>query len=332
MALYVVLNHELQRNAMLPLNLNPVALAQRVAPKKSKWEVDPAYTFLYATLPAGTERFHCGYLDLVSFAYSNHEKLRVTPHDLWFIVLTELAKYVNKNSEQCRELFTAAGSEKTEIVVFTNDPGTINPLALIQELTARVPTNIDAFIPSLSTMDENVYIAFCAAFADAVQSYYSYSTMLCGIPEIEVTGTFEDWYRCVDSIKALGAIFLQINAEQVVRYLITVGDIFAKIAYDVAGDGDSYESPNTAFWKDIFTSKNIGSGNDLVISGWIKDLFLYQPSLAKLENFSSAYATFPYKNLDTGRQFRAAYGAFSQLRSSCDFIYSGYGSVIHERI
>ena len=163
-------------------------------------------TWLGSNFDPDLERTQMGYIGLVSEAYNHHEKLRVTPHDLWFIVMTQIAKIVNANSDTCRPLFTAS-DEKIEILVPTGDVTTIDPVRLLQYLASLVPTKSTLFVPELSTADLYARMAMAAVFADAVQSYYDYSTFCCGIPEIEVTGTTEDWQLLTTNSMAISELF-----------------------------------------------------------------------------------------------------------------------------
>lgn len=306
-------------------------LAASVIPYEKRRQV----VFLHADLPEATEHLHRGYVGLLAEAYSRHEKVRVAPHDLWFLVLTQLAKAVNKDPGRYRPLFTTS-AEKVEISVPTDDVTTIDPTSLIEQLAACVPTDVTAFLPALSTADATVVVAMHAAFCDVVQSYYDYTTFLCGIPELEVTGTIADWSTLMLSATALSSAFLNVGATKVVAYLAKVHGIFATIANEVLHETLRAQGqdvpPNLDFWRGIFTARNLGSGGELEVKGWIRDLFLEQPQLAKLENFTTTYAVLPYRNLETGRRFQATYGAFSQLRSPDGVLYAGYGHLTHERL
>lgn len=272
------------------------------------------------------EELRLGYLDLLSFAYSRHEIIRVAPHDLWFVFLGEIAKIVNKNSKVCRLLFTTAeDGEKVEILVPTTDPTTIDPMLIMAQLQKLVPTDSTLFVPNLSTMNLDSKIAMAAMFADAVQSYYNYSTFLCGIPAIEVTGTVEDWQTVTKNSLAIGELLQAVGLEKEAMYCVKVSALFALIGAQVMSGEISIP-----FWKDIFTSKNVGSGGDLRITGWITDLFFEKPEDMKFENFLSSYAVLPYKNLETNRQFKAVYGAFEQHRTPGGVLYSGYAHHIYE--
>lgn len=288
------------------------------------WGSEKKMTWLGSNFDTEAERAHLGFVGLLADAYDRHEKVRVGPHDLWFIVMSQIAKIVNENSKACRPLFTTS-DEKVEILVQSADVTTIDPISLMQHLSALVPTNAKLFVPDLTTADFHARVAMAAVFADAVQSYYDYFTFCCGIPEIEVTGTPEDWGTLNENSMTISELFRGVGLDKASQFMVTQAKMFAKIAAQV-----SEGNLDLDFWKGIFTSKNIGSGGELQIGGWITNLFYDPPSLKKLENFEFSVAAFDYSNKETGRKFKTAYGAFEQLRSPEGFMYAGYTNVIYE--
>lgn len=281
--------------------------------------------YVDSEISGDTERLHRGFLGLLAHAYSNHEKIQIAPHDIWFIFTSELSRIVNNHPEEFRHIFTNS-QKKVGIQIPTDDIRKINPLDLVATLKTLIPTNVEVFFPHISTATPDVELALSANFCDMVQQYYSYSTFLCGIPEIEVTGTVEDWFNLLDSTYAIEKLFGDILPDTI-PYLKRFGQIINFILVD-----KKFNEPTVEFWQDIFTSKNVGSGGQLAISGWITDLFYEKREVKKLENYDSSWGVIPYKNLDSGRSFKAVHGAFSQLRNDEGFIYSGYGQLIFEVI
>ena len=275
-------------------------------------------------IDSAAEELRDVYLDLLAFAYSRHEVVRVSPHDLWFVFLGEVAKIVNKNSDSCRPLFTTS-DEKIKILVPTDDPTTIDPMLIMAHLQRLVPTDARLFVPTLSTMTPDVTVAMAAMFADAVQSYYNYCTFMCGIPAIEVTGTVQDWRTVTENAIRIGELLKSVNLQQAAAWCAKVSALFATIGGQVMSGEVS-----VSFWRDIFTTKNHGSGGQLKLSGWITDLFFEKPEDRKLENFMSSNAVLPYESIETGRRFKAVYGAFEQHRTPAGVLYAGYAHHIYE--
>lgn len=264
-----------------------------------------------------------GFLATLAYAYSKHEKIVLAPHDIWFIVLGEIATAVNAAPEKYTKFFTSS-PEKQKISVPTNDPTAIGPVAVINELRSKINLPLEMFLPELSTADRSARTAMAAMFCDTVKSYYSYMTYCCGIPEIKVTGTIQDWTALVESSRLLQGAFLGDRVtEEMATYMGQVHDRLREILWHVCSE------PDAAFWSNIFTTKNIGSGGQLEISGWIKD-FYFGSRPNQLENFTRTMAVLPYTSLDTGRSFVAVHGAFSQTRDDEGFLQSSYGHVVFE--
>lgn len=324
----VVLNPALKRvPPYKPFELTDDVIGRFASSRARACKVQNIKRFVGAELNPDIEGLHQGWLNLLATAYSRHEKVRIAPHDLWFIVMSELAKEVNRAPETYRTLFTESKGDKETIAVPTGDVETIDVNLLVDALRSKVLVPMEIFLPSLTTTTPDVTAALAATFCDMVQSYYGYGTFMCGIPEIEVTGTPEDWATLAANTGAIKIFFENVGAPQnVVSYLAVVGRLFTLITGDVASG-----EPDVAFWKATFTAKNVGSGGQLEISGWIKDLYLEKRPDSKLENFTGSVGVVPYYNFETKRQFTAIYGAFGQLRSPEGFIYSSYDHIVFER-
>ena len=274
------------------------------------------------------EGYQYGYLGMLSYAYSHHEKIAFGPHDLWYIVLTELATVIKNNETVCRQLFTRSET-KVNIVVPTDDIASIDISKIVDQLRDLIPIDLNAFIPTLSTYTTNIELAMCAAICDGVQKYYSYMTFMCGIPEIKLTGTETDWLKLERCASDIADLFEFVGLEDVVTYINGVRQIIESIMLTY---NDPTSSSNVEFWKSIFTSKNIGSGGELSISGWITKLFYKKHPTNKLEHFTTNLAIVPFKNAETGREFLSVHGCFEQRRTDDGFLHSGYGSVVFEEV
>jgi hypothetical protein len=260
---------------------------------------------LVSPMPASEESNpSLGLIQVLSMAYSAHRKVAIKPQDIWFIVMCEIAKIIKHHPEECRELFTAS-AEKTTIMVQTDDVTQIDLEAVAMQLKEMMPVGIHNFIPTLSTMVPEARIALCAALCDGVQVFYNYMTYCCGIPEIRVDGTAEDWETLSKAAHEIDQMFYKVGLTAAHNYMAQVSVILHHIA-------NSFNDSNglVAFWKDIFTQENIGSGGELLINGWITKLFYEKPQLYKIENFTTSVAVVPYKNAESGREFKGVYGAF----------------------
>jgi hypothetical protein len=169
-------------------------------------------------------------------------------------------------------------------------------------------------------------MAMSAAVCDGLQVYYNYMTFACGIPEIRVTGTVQDWNKIIRSISVISDHFRNVPDPAFEEWLGDCADIVFHIKEDLAND-----RPQIEWWQDIFTSRNVGSGGELEISGWITKLYYRKCSSPKLEIFPTTLSVVPYVNEDSGRQFVGLHGALKTIRTEDGFVRSGYGHVIFEK-
>lgn len=264
-----------------------------------------------------------GFLGFISKAYSNHKKIEIAPHDIWYLIMTEVAQFIKKNTEACRPLFTREVTS-VNILVPTSNVEEINLSLVIEQLRTKVPVDVDLFVPEFSNLDQASRLACYAALCDGLQVYYNYMTFCCGIPEIRITGLQEDWQKMADNLASISQLFQKVNLIDFANYLKTVQSRVVGMIEN------SFVKANPAFWLDIYSKKNIGSGGEFTISGWITEFYFEKCKLPKLENFSSTISVVPYENLETGRKFVGVNGAFKTLRLDDGFIKCGYEQFIFE--
>jgi len=259
-----------------------------------------------------------GFLELLSRCYKFHNPMSIKPDDIWFIIQNELTKIINKNPENFRKYFSE-NENKVEILIPTNDVENINIFSLMESLSNRLKFDYNNWCIEFSTSDLTSLMCQFATLAESASNYYNYSTFLCGLPKIKILGTDEDWNKILTSVDKLKNVFIDTEIE---IYLNKIYELVKNIC----------KNRNVDFWKNIFTQKNIGSGGDLIIDGWILDLFYESEKikLKKLENFLFTYATIPYKNIDTGRKFKSIYGAFNFKQDYEGFYVTQYDYAIFE--
>lgn len=321
---------------IIELNSGLVELPTRTSPDLTKLVTDFYGRIGYALekipghiqvprrgLSGNVESLSSGMLGHLSKAYSRHQPFAIAPHDIWYLVLTELATQIKNNTEACRPLFSKSATIEN-IAVQTSDPTQINLLDVIDQLRVLVPSDIDMFLPALSTHTPESNLACVAALCDGIQKYYSYSTFMCGIPAIKVTGTLIDWQTIQTSAERIASQFELVGVPLIAKYMYKIATIIGKIVEA------SFIRIDVDFWKNIFTQKNVGSGSGLHVDGWITDLFFKKCSLPKLENFTANISVVPYKNVETGRRFKGVHGAFKQTRTNDGFVVMEYGDIVFE--
>lgn len=282
----------------------------------SNWRNKDLWDFVKGSFKDDANFYHLGYLGTISKAYSFHFGLEFSPDVVWHTILCELSNLVRLAPEVCKPLFVKDPNQdkKEQIVVLTGSSEDINLFALVEKLKERIQIDSSLFLPDFSTSTQDSKLAHAAALCDAASHYYEYATMLCGIRYIELTGTKADWELACSTLISLAQQFKRINYPEATEYLIKVIDVLVLVADSFNDERLAY---NKDFWQDIYTQKNVGSGGDLDISGWIKDLFFTGSGKNnrgnRLESFMTSISLVPYKNLDTGREFKSAHGCFTSV-------------------
>jgi hypothetical protein len=224
-------------------------------------------------------------------AFEQHKRLILSPDIIWLAIVQQLAIHVNNHSEDLRKEFVAFEGKKS-ILIERDDfkLGADNPWHnVFPEFTARIKeyigdSNYDTIIGNFSTTDATAKVAFEISMMDVVKSYFDYGMKtMCGIPEITLEGTTEDWQLILKKAKGLSKYKLDWWLES----LIPVLEQF------IAASEDNIDSE---FWQSFF-KLNEGSGGPY-INGHINKFFPYVKGGYQKEN------TFvPNRCMNSTRQF-----------------------------
>jgi len=233
-----------------------------------------------------------GFLAAVHAAFDSHYPLVLSPDDVWLCLAQGLAMHVNLNAEALRHQFVKHEG-KTELVVIrddfvkgspTNDwPGMFSELS--DCIAGHVGKKRGLFVSKFSTTGPIERAASEIVLFDAMQQYFDYSCLTrCGIPEITLLGTAEDWISIRIRVTNFAEFALPpdykpktavkpnpwekpFDPAHLQKWISAVLPILDKIIRTVRGDVDP------VFWQSIY-KQNGGSGGPYV-TGWINTLFPY---------------------------------------------------------
>lgn len=220
----------------------------------------------------GSNRF----MTCVLRAYSSHLPLRLSPDAVWFAITHGLSHHVNANSEKLRSKFVShEGKKVLQIFVppsFT-DKDWPSTLPLFEEQIARhTLDNVrELVVADFSTTTELSKMCARVALMDVTKSYFDFKMMTCcGIPEISLLGTIDDWKDMPQRAAKLEAYDLSWWTNE----LLPVLDEFVN-----AANG----KPNVEFFQAMVA---IGggrmSGMPVTLSGWLQVFFPYIKTGSKL--------------------------------------------------
>ncbi|HBE18174.1 MAG TPA: hypothetical protein DEG17_01220 [Cyanobacteria bacterium UBA11149] len=203
----------------------------------------------------------------VHTAFSEHRPLLLTPDIVWITLAQGFAQHINNHSETLRSQFVSHQGKKKLVVEISKVPTSLQQWnELIQQWTLLIRDCVGANLYSLiecnfSTTTPITYTASHIVMMDTFQKYFDYEMLcVCGIPEITLEGTVEDWKRIYDRVQYMTQYKLGWWTDRI----LPICQEFIKTA---AG------KPSLEFWQAIYKPKKVYGGE--LITGWLADLFPY---------------------------------------------------------
>lgn len=207
-----------------------------------------------------------GLFDTIHMAYNHHINLRLKPDDLWITIAQGVSRYVDQNAEKLRHLFVEHKNKKQLCVeIEPNDWEKTLPM-FHDMLQANVKNKefIDIMTCDFSTSTPVTKAASTICIMASMQKYFDYVVeLLCGIPNLILEGTLEDWEKLRSKVVRLKDH--KIGLDWWLNALIPIITQFID-AYNGKVDEE--------FWSHVMTIKESwGSGVNEKITGWINTFY-----------------------------------------------------------
>jgi hypothetical protein len=223
-------------------------------------------------------------------AFAQHLPLRLAPDDIWSLITYAFAKHVDENAEELRSLFVKHQGKK-RLLVETSAGFQIsqagNPDSgassqdwetyIFPEFSRQIREHIGPKLHDSITADFSTTSATSRASNEitlmaAMKNYFSFGmSTACGIPNITLAGTEDDWVALRTRTEELGRLMTPKFSKYWMPLLSPVLDEFVK----------SYRGDvNHDFWQSMVKLRNngMGSGYQEYISGWVQIFFPYLAS------------------------------------------------------
>jgi hypothetical protein len=208
-------------------------------------------------------------------SFNDHVPLILSPDAIWLQIVQQLGIHIGQNSESLRQMFVDFEDKKV-ITVRRDDfikGSKCNPWDnVFPEFADKIKDyigeeNYSSIINKFSTTTPITQAAQEIALMDCMQSYFDYLVRTkCGIPEITLEGTKEDWQLILDKANGLSKYDLGWWIKELVVLLQEFVNVW---------DGNV----NLGFWKN-FVNENGGSGGPY-FSGHMLKLSAYQQDYNK---------------------------------------------------
>jgi hypothetical protein len=204
-------------------------------------------------------------------AYADHRPFTLSPDILWLLICQGFSRHVNNNSNELRKLLVTHKGKK-ELIVKNN-----NLLKhpeewknVISSFTVDIKKNIkndlvEILSPNFSTTTSISKIACEITILDTFKSFFEYTVLtgICGIPQITLNGTLEDWINLKEKAQKLATYNLS-------WWIDSISPILDKIIETKKGTIDK------AFWMNMYKTHTANEyGASEKITGWIAKFFPY---------------------------------------------------------
>lgn len=206
-------------------------------------------------------------------AYADHRGISISPDMIWLLICQGFSTHVNMNTEGLRSKFVAFDDKKKLIVdtqPISNEfkKGSVNsPWALAfpimaDSISKYIKSDMhNLYVQSFSTTTTIEKSAYEIALLNVMGGYFEYEyATACGIPEIKIEGTKEDWQKIRKNIKR----FKGYNIDNWINSLDPIIEQF------INASGNKIDHD---FWSNIFKRKDESGGP--YITGWVIKFFPY---------------------------------------------------------
>ena len=235
-----------------------------------EWEASGCSSMHLITKDLRNGSRHSNFWKTVALAHNDHYSLALSPDSVWLTILQGLSAHINQNPEHYRSRLGVKFDGEKNIVVIDNSAvkgGYTDWMTNISAFTNAIKQEVgdkrySLFLKPFSTTTNIEEAAMAITMMATYQAYFSYRMMtMCGIPQIRLEGTQEDWVDLRNRTQYLA----EFDLDWWVNPLIDVLNHFVA-AFDNQID--------VKFWKKIYNKYHM-SGKGPVTSGWLATFYPY---------------------------------------------------------
>nr|QBK86267.1 MAG: protein of unknown function DUF4419 [Marseillevirus LCMAC102] len=248
-------------------------------------------------------------LNAILYAYNYHRKLVLSPDDILAAVGMAVSTHVNEHAKELRHIFVDHDGQKKLVIIALTPIGSFDWDCIVEEINQKLRINLKVDYPLLADFSTTTVAAATVnnlITMSTFQQYFAYGCMLsCGIPEVELVGTVEDWMSLRNKVQAMKNLFNKAGHDKLDHYLDPMLKIIKRLVETRSlRENGQVTAPQylADFWSRIVHKCPYGSGGQYYLSGWSQFLFLVDTDCGGLEkmpknpNILNPNSQFPKKD------------------------------------
>jgi len=212
-----------------------------------------------------------GLVSAIMDAYNTHHCLVLRPDDIWQAILTQFSFYVNAHAEDLRDAFVDFQGKRTLVIemggsLFAADFAATFANRMVDEQIATNLKDPDVtawLLPNFSTTQPADRVVASVTIMSTLQAYFDFvCCLMCGIPEVTLEGTVDDWRLLRQKIDRLPQYEITGNDPVMAKWHALLVPVLDEFVNSAAGH------PDLAFWDRVCSHSGGGSGPSY-LSGWV---------------------------------------------------------------
>ena len=211
-------------------------------------------------------KFSNGLIGTVFQAWSEEHELVLRPENFWVSILTQFSFYVNANAEKLRNKFVNFEGQK-DLDLMTHGSLTSIPYdELSKQFTVEIQKNLvegnvrEWLLPKFSTTTVNDEVVCSIVMMSITSKYFKFSaTTMCGIPEVTLLGTVEDYKTLAEKVE--GLLCYDAGDGLIKKWHSLLKPVCEQLIKSAEGKAD------VEFWKQICDHRGGSGRSDM--SGWL---------------------------------------------------------------
>ncbi len=213
---------------------------------------------------AGGARLH-PFADAVHRAFSEHRPLVLSPDGVWLTIAQGFAQHVNADPKARRDQLVDFEGTRTVTCgvsrLRTLGDWELAIAGLCERVRAETGTIGELLKNDFSTSTPATRVATDVVLLDSMKRYFRYELrLICGIPEVTLLGTPDDWRKIEGRLDRLNAFDLEWWTEW-------LRPVCRELRRTAEG------KPDLDFWQSIYMPVEIYGGE--LVPGWIMRFFPY---------------------------------------------------------